>query len=175
MKIERLIISISFAALSLLPFIEAGAEITEVRLSVDGLGCPFCVYGLEKKLKKVDGVKDLQIDLKSGSAIITLQEGAIPDTSTFENAVKNAGFTLGGMKITAVGSVVLKGNQVFLKLRNSDQEYLLLVDGTETSSARLQEFTEKGALVAITGSIREKANEPAGLSAEKVEEFAADS
>ncbi len=175
MKFERLIISLSITALSLLPFLEAVAEVIEVRLSVDGLSCPFCVYGLEKKLKNINGVKDLQIDLKSGSAVITLEEGLVPDTSTFENAVKKAGFTLGGMKITAVGSIVFKENRAFLKLRNSDQEYLLLVVGTVTSSDRLQEFIEKGTVVVITGSIQEEANETTGLTAEKVKEFATNS
>ena len=175
MKFERLIIISTMAALSLLPYIEVGAEITEVSLSVDGLGCPFCVYGLEKKLKKVDGVKDLKIDLKSGIANITLQEGSIPNPSAFETAVKKAGFTPGELKITVIGYVVFKENNAFLKLRNSDWEYLLFVKGTETSNALLKDFEEKGALVAITGSIREKVDEPAGLSAEKVEEFATDS
>jgi len=33
----------------------------EVRVQVDGLSCPFCAYGLEKKLRRVDNVAELEI------------------------------------------------------------------------------------------------------------------
>jgi len=39
-----------------------------VKIRVDGPACPFCAYGLEKKLKRVEGVKDLEIDLEREQA-----------------------------------------------------------------------------------------------------------
>ena len=177
MKLPKLYTYFAILALSLLPVLQARAEISEVTLSVDGLGCPFCVYGLEKKLKKVDGVKDLKIDLKSGMAVMTLEEGATPHLSAFNTAVKKAGFTAGDMKITAVGKVVFKEKRAFLKLRNSDRKYHLFDKGvahaeglTQATRARLEDLEKDETLVAITGSVHEHADEPPGLSVDQVEE-----
>ena len=165
------------AAWFLLAALPGLAEISQVSISVNGLGCPFCVYGLEKKLKKVDGVQTVQVDLKSGMAVMILEEGKTPDLSAFNTAVNKAGFTSGEMKITAVGKVVFKGNGAFLKLRNSDREYLLFDKGvpraeglTQATRARLEDLEKDGTLVAITGSVHEHTDEPAGLSVDQVEE-----
>ena len=177
MKPAKLYTYYAMAALSLFPVLQARAEISQVSLSVEGLGCPFCVYGLEKKLKKVEWVEDLRIDLKSGMAVMTPEEGKTPDLSAFNTAVKKAGFTPGEMKITAVGKVVFKGKGAFLKLRNADREYHLFDKGvahaeglTQATRARLADLEKDGTVVAITGSVHEHADEPAGLSVDQVEE-----
>ena len=61
------------------------------------MSCPFCVYGLEKKLKKVEGVKTVTVELKKGIAVVMLIAGEPVDTeetkAAFRVAVKRAGFT----------------------------------------------------------------------------------
>lgn len=42
------------------------------RLHVDGLSCPFCAYGLEKKLGEVDGVQSLETNIKDGTVTVTM-------------------------------------------------------------------------------------------------------
>ena len=37
------------------------------KIQVDGLGCPFCAYGLEKKFKEFKGLKQIVIDIESGN------------------------------------------------------------------------------------------------------------
>ncbi len=37
------------------------AQVTSLTVSVDGLACPFCAYGVEKKLKRVEGVKSIDV------------------------------------------------------------------------------------------------------------------
>lgn len=73
------------------------ADGPRVTISVDGLSCPFCVYGLEKKLKKVKGVKTVKVELQNGLAVVTLKAGQPVDTektkAAFRAAVKKAGFT----------------------------------------------------------------------------------
>jgi len=36
------------------------------QVQVDGLGCPFCAYGLEKKFKEFKGIKEVKIDIETG-------------------------------------------------------------------------------------------------------------
>ena len=63
-------------------------------LRVDGLACPFCAFGIEKKLLKVPGVVELDILLDEGKIGLTLAEGAALDLPALQEAVKQAGFTL---------------------------------------------------------------------------------
>ena len=34
----------------------------KITIEVDGLACPFCAYGLEKNLKEIDGVENIEIN-----------------------------------------------------------------------------------------------------------------
>lgn len=63
-----------------------------IQVKVLGLSCPFCAYGVEQKVKKLDGVEDLNVGLKSGIATITLEEGADISNETLRQTVDEAGF-----------------------------------------------------------------------------------
>lgn len=64
------------------------------RLHVDGLSCPFCAYGLEKKLGEVDGVQSLETNIKDGTVTVTMKDGAPLSEVSAKQAVKAAGFSL---------------------------------------------------------------------------------
>lgn len=70
------------------------AEKPRVKLEVDGLACPFCAYGLEKKLKKLDGVSAVEVQIEDGFVLLTLDEGADVTEEKIRNAVVDAGFTV---------------------------------------------------------------------------------
>ncbi len=65
----------------------------QVQVQVDGLSCPFCAYGLEKKLKNIDGVASLKIDIDQGMAILTVSENKSITEEEIRKVVKQAGFT----------------------------------------------------------------------------------
>jgi mercuric ion binding protein len=64
------------------------------KLRVDGLACPFCAYGVEKKLNAIKGVEGIGVDIASGTVNVTMAEGASLDEAAANQAVKDAGFTL---------------------------------------------------------------------------------
>ena len=64
------------------------------RLHVDGLACPFCTYGIEKKLVAIPGVQGLETRIKDGTLIVTMKDGVALDEATARQAVKAAGFSL---------------------------------------------------------------------------------
>ncbi len=68
------------------------------KLRVDGLTCPFCAYGIEKKLSVIAGVKTIDVDIRSGTVTVTMTEGAKLDEAMAREAVKAAGFGLGGFE-----------------------------------------------------------------------------
>ena len=59
-------------------------------LRVDGLSCPFCAYGIEKKLNSLDGVEAVNVELKDGAVLVTMRDGASLDEATARQAVKDA-------------------------------------------------------------------------------------
>ncbi len=67
-------------------------EEPDVIIEVDGLACPFCAYGVEKRLKKIDGVAELSVLLKEGTVQLKLKEGATVSEERLQKAVADAGF-----------------------------------------------------------------------------------
>ena len=75
------------------------------RLKVNGLACPFCAYGVEKQLNRIEGVKALETDIEAGAVMVTMQDGHALTESRARQAVDRAGFTLGGFQqIGAAGN-----------------------------------------------------------------------
>lgn len=64
------------------------------KLYVDGLACPFCAYGVEKKVGGLDGVERVDIDIDGGLVAVTMAEGSTLDEATAKRAVDEAGFSL---------------------------------------------------------------------------------
>jgi len=67
-------------------------------IKVEGLYCPFCSYGLEKQVKKIDGYKSVQINIKEGTAEIEFKPGIKISEKAILTAVEDAGFDLDGVK-----------------------------------------------------------------------------
>ena len=67
-------------------------EPRQIQITILGMSCPFCAYGAEKKLKKLEGVKDLKVELSSGLATLTLEESADIPNERLQETVKDAGF-----------------------------------------------------------------------------------
>jgi mercuric ion binding protein len=84
-------------ALGLSLIVLAGAALAAppaYKLRVDGLACPFCAYGIEKQLSKLEGVARIDVDIAKGAVTVKLNEGATLDEAAAKAAVKRAGFTL---------------------------------------------------------------------------------
>ena len=89
--------AIMIAVLS--PTIATAGEAKSVyTLQADGLACPFCAYGIEKQLSRIDGVESISTDIKSGTVIVTVQAGIVLDEAEAKQAVEDAGFTMRGFK-----------------------------------------------------------------------------
>jgi len=58
---------------------------------IEGMMCEHCRMNVRRALEAVDGVKEADVDLKSGKAEVTLSEN-VPD-STLTDAVEKAGYT----------------------------------------------------------------------------------
>ncbi len=91
---KKLIIAMAVAVLWNAAAFAAG---TLYELRVDGLACPYCAYGIEKKLKKTKGVEKIEIDLNKGVVRVKVAEGVRLTESQMAKLINDAGFTLRGM------------------------------------------------------------------------------
>ena len=67
-------------------------------IGVDGMSCPFCAYGLEKKLRKVKDVESVTIDLNKGEVVVSAKAGSTIQEESLRKAVHDAGFTVSSFK-----------------------------------------------------------------------------
>jgi len=149
------------------------AEVTQVSVVVDGLSCPFCVFGVEKKLDAVAGVDGVEVDLKTGVATLRLEKGAVPDLAAVQAAVEKAGFTPREIRLTAVGTINVDRRKVHLDVRGAETRYLLSEDGGRvkaTTRAELERRAEAGSVVAVTGVVQQRSDGSVALSIDKLEE-----
>lgn len=88
-----LLVVIVLIVMPLSQHVSAKEDVSEISIRVDGLSCPFCAYGLEKKLKRLEGADKIHIDIDLGIAHIQVREGATIDEKDLKQAVEDAGFT----------------------------------------------------------------------------------
>ena len=67
-------------------------EDPDIVIEIAGLACPFCAYGIEKRLKKIDGIEELSVLLEEGKVQVRLEDGATVSRERVEEAVADAGF-----------------------------------------------------------------------------------
>lgn len=160
------------------------AQIEALTLRVDGLACPFCAWGLEKKVMQMEGVTSYDADLKTGEVYVGLKEDARIELERFRQAVKEAGFTLRRISLRAAGTIerseggyalVVGGSHERLLLFETEamaQEYhrgsvpRALGDQLEKELAGL---AARGSAVRMEGPVHEHEGLPAGLSVERLE------
>jgi len=69
------------------------AQSSEVKVRVDGLSCPFCAYGLEKKLNDLDGVESINIDFEEGLVLMLVTDSENISEEEIRTKIEEAGFT----------------------------------------------------------------------------------
>ncbi|MFQ5747035.1 MAG: heavy-metal-associated domain-containing protein [Gemmatimonadota bacterium] len=67
-------------------------EPRRIEVTILGMSCPFCAYGVEQKLKRLEGVEDIDVALDTGLATLTMEEGGDLSNDLIRKSVKDAGF-----------------------------------------------------------------------------------
>ena len=65
-----------------------------VRLKVNGMVCPFCAYGLEKRLQEITSIDAVLIRISDGLVQIRTKENQELTDEVLTDAVKKSGFSL---------------------------------------------------------------------------------
>jgi len=67
---------------------------TQYNIRVDGLACPFCAYGIEKKFIKTEGADSVDIDFQKGLVIVKTREGKTFNEEKLKEIINDSGFTM---------------------------------------------------------------------------------
>lgn len=89
----------SLLILAFLSYPVVGYTRERVIVEVAGLSCPFCAFGLEKKLKQIPGAEKVTIKVSEGKAEVEVAEGKKVTKEQVSQAVKESGFTPGKIEI----------------------------------------------------------------------------
>lgn len=93
---QKILISVLlFASLTHNAFSET--ELYSIR--VDGLACPYCAYGIEKKLNEIKGVKFLTMDLEKGIVSVETTDTKLEDAQ-LKQLFEDSGFTYRSKKVS---------------------------------------------------------------------------
>ncbi len=159
---------VAFLALLLAIPLTSRAEILEAELQVNGMSCPFCAFGIEKKLQRVDGVQKVDVLLDEGRVRLTFRANNVATVDALEDTVERAGFRLSGMKLKVQGTLTREdskpileaGGQVRFRLLGSDNGRMKPISGEALE--RLQRAAGNGRLV-VNGIVHPHVDGPPGL------------
>lgn len=65
----------------------------QYQIRVDGLACPYCAYGIEKKFKQFKSVEKIDIDLEKGIVFVDATDDIELSEEKVKTLVNDAGFT----------------------------------------------------------------------------------
>ena len=100
-------------------------------VKVEGLGCPFCAYGLEKKFKELKGMKSPKIDMETGKFTFTYPSEKNLTITQVEKQVEAAGYTAVSVNITRANGTIEKSgaNTTETKVKGEISKVSFMVAG----------------------------------------------
>lgn len=100
--------------------LKAQKAMDQFMVQVDGLGCPFCAYGLEKKFKEFKGIKNVKIDIETGDFSFSYPSEKILTLAAVEKQVEKAGYTPVTAKVErASGEIEVAGIETSMAKNNA--------------------------------------------------------
>ena len=157
--LHRNTLSFTAVVLPMLFPLAAWAQVEQVSLRVDGLACPFCAYGLEKKVSKLAGYQPDSYTVKMNDGVVSFRwrRDQPLDLGAVEKAVDKAGFTLRGVTGRFVGTLAKDHDQYLLRLLAPFDQQFVLREPSKTLGDRLKERLESmiadGNAVEIVGRV----------------------
>ncbi|MEQ9438429.1 MAG: heavy metal-associated domain-containing protein [Cyclobacteriaceae bacterium] len=88
----------------------AMAQLIQVEQEVFGMDCAPCAYGLERGLKKMDGLEKVQVSLNEGKAYINLASENTLTLQQIQEVVKSNGFSARKAEVVLQGELLRKEN-----------------------------------------------------------------
>ncbi|CAM4087486.1 heavy-metal-associated domain-containing protein [Flavobacterium weaverense] len=116
------IVNIKYSALIVLMVMfsaVSNAQISKAEIVATGLTCSMCSNAINKQLKSMTEVKNVEIDLNSNTFIVSLADNNSLSPSIFKEKVEKAGFFIGSLIVTVDAETLKKNSFVVLDGKES--------------------------------------------------------
>ena len=124
MKKLLLFIAIAFVT------VQANAQFTKATLQATGLTCAMCSNAINKALQAVPFIESVRSDIKNSAFNIVFKQNASVEIDALKNAVEDAGFSVGSLKLTGTFSDVKVENDGHVQIGNTNFHFLDVKDQT---------------------------------------------
>lgn len=112
-----------------LPYAVSMAETKgpKVVVKVDGLTCPFCAYGMEKRLKKLESVKEYKVEHDKGLVELYQKPNRVIDLDEVHSAIEGSGFSPREFSVEVEGKLSERNGQTVLIASGEKSEEIYLL------------------------------------------------
>lgn len=129
---------VGIVCLLLLSFTFCKGQFKSAKIVIDGLTCSMCSYGVEQSMRKLEFVKDVEMDLNANTAQVQFVEGSEVLLGELAEKVRDAGFSVRQFQATTFES---------LQKTDRGNEYLI---GNSICHLISQQKTPEGMEVVLT-------------------------
>ncbi len=125
-------VHIIIASMVLMFSMKSNAQIVKAEIRATGLTCSMCSNAINKQLKSMPEVANVETDLNTNTFTVTLKEGNSLTPKVFKEKVEKAGFFIGSLVLTT-------------KPETIKQEGYIVVNKVSTNNAEVQiQILDKG-------------------------------
>jgi copper chaperone CopZ len=125
-------IYVIIASIALMFSIKSNAQISKAEIKATGLTCSMCSNAINKQLKSMSEVDNVETDLNTNTFTVTLKEGNTLSPKVFKDKVEKAGFFIGSLILTAKSEIV------------SESAYILVNEKKTTATEVEFQVVDKG-------------------------------
>lgn len=112
-------IYVLLVSIVLLTGIKANAQISKAEIIATGLTCSMCSNAINKQLKSLPEVVNVETDLNTNTFKVTLKEGNTLSPKVFKDKVEKAGFFIGSLIVTTKSETIKHGGYVVVNNASS--------------------------------------------------------
>ncbi len=118
------------ASIVLMFSIKSNAQIVKAEIRATGLTCSMCSNAINKQLKSMPEVINVETDLNTNTFTVTLKEGNGLSPKVFKEKVEKAGFFIGSLVVTAKPETIAKNTYILVndKKSNASEVQFQVVD-----------------------------------------------
>lgn len=111
--------NICFAIVAMLIITISNAQISKAEIRATGLTCSMCSNAINKQLKSLKEVLNVEIDLNSNTFKVSLMADNKLSPKIFKDKVEEAGFFIGSLVITVPSNITNSKAYIFVETENT--------------------------------------------------------
>lgn len=119
----------------------SNAQIQKVDQEVFGMDCAPCAYGLERGLKKMEGLEKVKVSLNDGKAYLVLSENNSLSLRQIQEEVKKNGFSAKKAEVVIEGKLINKNGG--FELQTGTETYIIANGSSDDLISKLKPGTVK--------------------------------